>query len=352
MEVVGGRGRPPGLALTDALRASAVLVVDDEPANVRMLERILRSAGLTRVTAATDACEAIARFHDDRPDLVLLDLHMPVVDGFAVLDRLAPALAADVYLPVLVLSGDASPAARHRALSSGARDFLLKPFDPLEVVLRVKNLLETRHLHLALDARVRERTLELEDSRREILHRLCRAAEYRDDDTGEHIKRVGRLAERIALELELPNEEAELIGAAAELHDVGKIGIPDSILLKPGKLTAEETAVMRQHTVIGAAMLAESRSLLLQRAEQIALAHHERWDGAGYPNCLAGTAIPLCARVTAVADFVDALTHDRPYRRAWSLRDTLEEVQRGASRHFDPDAARACLAVMTSSAAA
>ena len=326
----------------DRLSAARIVIVDDEPANVRLLERILQHAGYTDLTSTTDPRDALALCKETEPDLILLDLHMPHVDGFAVMAELRPLLVDDNYLPILVLTADITPEAKQRALSGGAKDFLTKPIDPPEVLLRIKNLLDTRFLHLQLqnqnlilEEKVRVRTRELEEAKLEILNRLARAAEFRDDATGEHTRRVGETAAALAGALGLPAAEVELIGRAAPLHDVGKIGIPDAILLKPGRLTIEEFEIMKTHTTIGAEILAGSRFPLLQLAQQIALTHHERWDGTGYPRGLKGEAIPLVGRVVAVADAFDAMTHDRPYRKALSTPEAWEILWEGAGAQWD-----------------
>ena len=324
------------------LSAARIVIVDDEPANVRLLERILQHAGYTDLTSTTDPREALALCKETEPDLILLDLHMPHVDGFGVMAELRPLIVDGNYLPVLILTADITPEAKQRALSGGAKDFLTKPFDPPEVLLRIKNLLDTRFLHLQLqnqnlilEEKVRVRTRELEEARLEILDRLARAAEFRDDATGEHTRRVGETAAALAGTLGLRAAEVELIGRAAPLHDVGKIGIPDAILLKPDRLTVEEFDVMKTHTTIGAEILSGSRFPLLQLAQQIALTHHERWDGAGYPRGLKGEAIPLVGRIVAVADAFDAMTHDRPYRKALSTQEAWEILWEGAGAQWD-----------------
>jgi putative two-component system response regulator len=278
------------------------------------------------------------------PDLVLLDLHMPGRDGFMVLDDLAPYTSGGGHLPVLILTGDASAEMKRRSLALGAKDFIAKPFDLAEVLLRIRNLLETRLLYRALarqnadlEATVRERTRELEASRLEVLERLAVAAEFRDDDTGRHTQRVGELAARLARAHGLPPARAQLVRLAAPLHDVGKIAVPDSILRKPGPLTPEEFAVMKTHALLGARMLSGVGSELIALAAAIAGGHHERWDGSGYPNGIAGDVIPLEARIVAVADVVDALSHDRPYRAAWPRAEVLAEIRRGRGTQFDPD---------------
>ncbi|HEX7089833.1 MAG TPA: HD domain-containing phosphohydrolase [Longimicrobiales bacterium] len=326
------------------------LLVDDEEPNLRLLERILERAGYTQYKSTTDPRDALPIFLEFEPDLVLLDLHMPHIDGFAVMDELRHRMPGGAHVPVLVLTGDVSPDVRRRALACGARDFLNKPFDVAEVLLRIKNLLEMRFLQLQLqrqnellEQRVRERTRELEGARIEILERLARAAEFRDDTTGQHTQRVGRISALVARSLGLPAPQVDLIRRAAPLHDVGKIGIPDSILLRPGQLGEREFEVMRTHTYIGARILSGSRFPLLDVAATIALTHHERWDGTGYPKGLRGESIPMVGRIVAVADVFDALTHDRPYKAAWPVEDALAEIERQAGRQFDPQVVEAFL---------
>jgi putative two-component system response regulator len=325
-----------------------ILIVDDQLANVRVLQRLLAHAGYTDTLATTDSSDVVRLCREAEPDLVMLDLHMPAPDGFRIPELLGSLTAGRAHLPVLVITADASAATRRRALSLGARDFVGIPFDPTEVQLRVANLLETRRLHLelqgqneALAERVRERTLELEDARFEVLDRLTLAAEYRDDDTQEHARRIGRTSGLIADRLGLDAETRELLVRAAPLHDIGKIGIPDAILLKPGRLTAEEFEVMKRHALIGAELLAGGRSPVLQSAEEIALTHHERWDGTGYPDGLAADLIPLAGRIVAVADVFDALTHARPYKQAWPIDRAVREICDGSGRQFDPAAIEA-----------
>ncbi|MEO6714601.1 MAG: HD domain-containing phosphohydrolase [Mycobacteriales bacterium] len=329
-----------------------VLVVDDEPVNLSLLHELLTSAGYTDVRCTTDPRSVVSTVVSWDADIVLLDLNMPRLDGYGVLEQLRFAHRSSEYLPVLVLTADNSAQARHRALRVGANDFLSKPFDPAEVLLRVGNLLETRYLHLALsahndllEARVAERTAELEESRLEILDRLACAAEYRDDDTHEHTQRVGDLAALLSLELGYSDVDAEVLRRAAPLHDLGKIGIPDEILLKPGALTTEEFALVKQHTEIGARILAGSRADCLQLGEIIARTHHERWDGSGYLG-MRGSDIPVGSRIVAVADVFDALTHERPYKHAWSRAEAVQYIHDGAAAQFDPMAVTAFLALV------
>ncbi|MEX2274329.1 MAG: HD domain-containing phosphohydrolase [Actinomycetota bacterium] len=323
--------------------APKIIVLDDQPSNVRLLEQILARAGYQHVEGITDPAELPDRMATFEPDLILLDLHMPTMDGFAVLEALGVSLSADTYLPILVLTADMSAEAKRRALSLGAKDFLTKPFDVEEVLLRVGNMLETRRLHrqlkrdkLNLESMVRARTLDLEESYLETFQRLALAAEYRDDNTGQHIKRVGRMAAAIGRELGLDEPTVALLELAAGLHDIGKIGVPDSILLKPARLTAKEFEVVKQHTAIGSRILSGSRSPLLRMAEDIAVYHHERWDGEGYAG-IAGPQVPLVARITSVADTYDALTNKRPYKDPWPVERALEEIASVRGSQFDPD---------------
>jgi putative two-component system response regulator len=330
----------PGLA---ELHRYGILIVDDEAANVAILRRLVLRAGYERLAETTDPRQALALFREFQPDIVLLDLHMPGLDGFGVLKQLEPEIAGATYLPIVMLTGDATAAAKQRALSLGAKDFVVKPFDSHEVVLRINNMLETRLMHLRLqqqnqwlEKRVQERTHELGQAQIETLDRLARAAEFRDDDTGQHTRRVGRVSAVLARKLGMDETAVGLISLAAPLHDVGKIGIPDQILLKPGRLSAEEFATVKTHTRIGAEILSGGRTALLRMAEQIALGHHERWDGGGYPDGRQGEAIPLAARIVAVADFFDALSHGRPYRGPWPCEEVVAEIEKEAGRHFDP----------------
>jgi putative two-component system response regulator len=329
--------------------AARILVVDNEAANVRTLSRILSVAGYTNVVATTDPTRVLALFAEQEPDLVLLDLHMPVLDGVAVLERLAEVTAPQSYLPVLVLTGDSSQQARRRALSKGAKDFVTKPFEVDEVLLRIRNLLETRFLHreiatenVVLEQRVKERTADLESAHLETLERLAAAAEFRDDDTGRHTERVASISALLGRAAGLDDEQVELLRRAAPLHDLGKIGIPDAILRKPGPLTPEEWEVMKTHTTAGARILGGGKSRVIRLAEEIALSHHERWNGSGYPEGRAGEAIPLAARIVAVADVFDALTSDRVYRKAWAPDDVLDYLQGHAGEHFDPALVALC----------
>ena len=326
-----------------SLKNARILIVDDQPPNVLLLERLLGVSGFTSVTSTTDSSQALQLCMELDPDLLLLDLQMPPPDGFEVMDSLAPWLQGPARLPILVLTADGTAETKRRALSVGASDFLSKPLDTTEVVLRVQNLLTTRLLQVelrdqnqVLEQRVRERTRELEEARTEIAERLALAAEYRDDMTGDHQERVGVLAARIATELGLPEDEVELLGRAAILHDVGKVAISDSILLKRGSLDSHEMEAMKLHVAFGSEILGSSHSALLRLAEEIARSHHERWDGRGYPVGLRGEEIPLPGRIVCVADAFEAMTGKRVYREPTSPEEALAEVRRCAGSQFDP----------------
>jgi putative two-component system response regulator len=336
-----------------AQQAARILVVDDEPANVLLLERLLDEAGYPNHAATTDPRQVLAIHARFDPDLVLLDLLMPHLDGLAVMAQLRQVVPAGTYLPILVLTADMTTEARQQALAGGASDFLLKPFDPTEVLLRIGNLLQTRRLHLELrrhnrllEQRVRDRTAQLEQARNEILQRLALAAEYRDDDTHQHTLRVGELSALLAAALGLADQQVRRIRQAAPLHDIGKIGITDLVLLKPAKLTPQEFEHVKTHTLIGARILADSTVPVLQLGREIALTHHERWDGSGYPHGLRGERIPLSGRIVTVADVFDALIHDRPYKHAWPVDRAIAEITTQKGRQFDPDVVDAFLGLV------
>jgi putative two-component system response regulator len=331
------------MTMDAGLSGSRILAVDDEDLNLMVLRRALEQAGYHRVITVADPSRVPSLFIEVKPDLVVLDLHMPGMDGMELMGRLAPIAGGRTGIPFLVLTGDATEEVKRRALEAGARDFLTKPFSPTELVLRVRNLLEVQELHrrlreqnASLEQQVTERTSQLEQARLEILGRLALAAEYRDDNTQEHAWRIGRTSGLLADAIGLDDGERELIRRAALLHDIGKIGIPDAILLKPDRLTEPERAVMQTHTTIGAEILSGSTSSVLSLAEQIALSHHEHWDGRGYPDGRSGQEIPLASRIVAIADVFDALTHQRPYKHAWPVDEAVQEVVGQRARQFDP----------------
>ncbi|SFV38253.1 putative two-component system response regulator [Devosia crocina] len=275
-------------------------------------------------------------------DLVLVDHVMPEMDGieFTQALRLRPAYRS---VPMIMVTSDIDKAVRIEAIRAGANDFLTKPFDPIELQARVTNLLALRRAQVELAnhanqlaREVQRATAHLLAREEEIIWRLARAIEYRDGDTGEHVSRVAQICQVIAEGLGLSAEHARMIYLAAPLHDIGKIGISDAILNKPGKFTPEERAAMREHVNIGARILADADSDLIRTAELIAQSHHERWDGSGYPYRLAGEAIPIEARIVALADVFDALCSERPYKRAWPVNEAYAEIMRCSGTHFDP----------------
>lgn len=324
------------------IRDAKILVVDDLELNIRLLENLLAEAGYRNVYSTTDSREVARLYRELSPDLVLLDLHMPHRNGFQVMEDLRE-IERDSYIPVLVLTGLPDHATRLRALESGARDFLSKPFEHVEALTRIRNMIEVRLLHndvreqnRILEEKVRERTQQLRETQLEIVRRLGRAAEYRDNVTGMHVIRMSHYCAELARAIGWDEESCEMLLHASPMHDIGKIGIPDRILLKEGKLTAEEWEVMKSHAAIGAELLSGSSSPLMQMAMEIALSHHEKWDGSGYPRGLKGEDIPIVGRIVALCDVFDALTTERPYKQAWPVEAVVAELERQSGKHFDP----------------
>lgn len=318
-----------------------IIVVDDQPAILKLLQTGLRQEGYD-VRPFPEGQLALASAINRCPDLFLLDVTMPNMNGFDVCGQLRsnPALA---QIPVIFLTASNRVEDKVLAFRSGAADYITKPFQFDEVKSRVRTHLEVHRLRQAqqqhadeLEELVRARTRDLEDSRIEVLHRLAVAAEYRDNDSARHTQRVGRISASLAGAMGVSSADTELIRLAAPLHDIGKIGIPDHILLAPRKLTSEEFNTMKSHVTIGSTILSGSASALMQMAERIALYHHECWDGAGYCAGLKGEEIPLAARIVSVADTFDALTHERPYKRAWPLDAAMAEIARLSGSKFDP----------------
>lgn len=341
-------------------RTSAnILVVDDEADNLLILSEQLRDAWYQAVTTLSDPFKALTCLEKETFDLVLLDIIMPKIDGFSVMAHMQK-LGQEKSCPVLVLTARQDETTRLRALNEGARDFLSKPFSEKELLCRVRNLLDMhlaqkhlRTLNLQLDAAVKNRTIQLEERNRqllqsqlEILDRLALASEFRDNETGLHVVRMSRYAQSIGQELGLSEEEATRLLHSAPMHDVGKIGIPDHILLKPGKLNPEAWEIMTRHPVIGARILANGTSPVLESSRVIALTHHERWDGKGYPHGLQGHQIPLFGRITAVADVFDALTSVRPYKPAWPVERAVSVIQEGRGTQFETCIVDAFVAVL------
>ncbi len=319
-----------------------VLIVDDEPTNLALCAYMLEALPDVTAIEAADPQEALDWCRDNEPDVVLLDYMMPAMDGLQFLQRFR-ALPGREQIPVIMLTADVQTALRHRALQLSANDFLNKPVDKTELRARVRNMLSLRASMLqlrqradGLDHEVRDAREALQLYQEETVQRLSRAAEFRDPETGAHLMRMAHYAQHIATRLGLDAAAQQLLLAAAPMHDIGKVGIPDHILCKPGRLDAAELAIMRTHAQIGADILAGSRSPLLQTAAAIALAHHEKYDGSGYPHGLRGEQIPLFARIVAVADVFDALTSARPYKRAWGLDEAAAFLHAQRGLHFDP----------------
>ena len=321
---------------------ATILVVDDTPTNIDILQAALSPQ--YRVKVATNGLRALEiAAQPDRPDLILLDIMMPGMDGYEVIRRLKedPFTRA---IPVLFVTAKEAAEDEVKGFELGCVDYITKPISAPQVQARVRTHLALHDQNRRLEAEVRDRTLELQESRLQIIQRLGRAAEYRDNETGMHVIRMSRFSQIIALELGFPEADAELLLQAAPMHDVGKIGIPDRILLKPGKLDADEWAIMHLHPEIGAGIIGVHHSPLLKLAGLVAHTHHEKWDGSGYPQRLAGEAIPLVARIVAVADVFDALTSQRPYKAAWTLEAAVDFIKSQADQHFEPRVIEAFLA--------
>jgi len=329
-----------------------IVIVEDDRSSQLMLEEILGASGFKHIRSLSDPETLVKGYAHLDPDLVILDLNLPRMNGFEVMNRLRGQYADD-YLPILVITGDFDDSVHLRALSSGAKDFLNKPYDRARVLLRCRNLIETKLLHREVMVRntdleqvVRERTQELERTRLDVIRRLGFASEYRDTDTGVHIVRMSRYCEALARTMGMNDEECILVLNTTPLHDVGKIAIPDSILLKTEKLNPDEWEVMKRHAEIGGAMLSEGDSAFLRMAEEIAWTHHERWDGKGYPRGLKGEDIPLVGRVCAVCDVFDALTSERPYKKAWNFEVAVKEIRRMSGTSFDPRVVDAFISIL------
>jgi putative two-component system response regulator len=323
---------PPGAA-------PLILVVDDSGANRSFLNACLRDE--YRIAEAADGEEGLlAARASPAPALILLDVTMPGIDGYETC-RLLKEDPRTRAIPVVFLTSLSKETDEERGLALGAVDYIRKPFSVPVLKARVRSHLDLQRYREYLETLVDERTRELRETQREVVYRLARAAEYRDNDTGAHIKRIGYYSMILAEKLGFPRSAADNLYFASSMHDVGKIGIPDHILLKPGKLSEEEWEIMRRHPSIGAGLLDGHPSELLRVASRIALTHHEKWDGTGYPSALSGEEIPMEGRVVAVCDVFDALLSERPYKRQWSYDETLDEVNRLSGKHFDPAVVRA-----------
>lgn len=337
-------------SLINDLKQANILVVDHQKLNLVMVKKLLARDGYDNVQTTDDPFSVVSFCTEEEIDLIILDIKMPRLDGFGVINSLQEEMKAEDIPPVLVVTDVDEQRFRREALTTGARDYVLRPFDVRELLARVRNLLEVwqaqkiiRFQKDILEQKVEERTHELrkahdelQDSRIEVVWRLGRAAEYRDNETGLHIIRMSQIAAVLARAYGMDEETADLLLVASPMHDIGKLGIPDYILLKPGKLDDNEWEIMKTHAQIGADILSGGTSTLMEMAHDIALTHHEKWDGSGYPNGLKGEEIPLVGRISAIADVFDALTSERPYKKAWSTAETLRLIDSESGKHFDP----------------
>ena len=320
--------------MSPLLPKQCVLVVDDSPENIELLSEVLRDDYRVRVATSGEKALKIV-YSDEPPDLILLDIMMPGISGLEICRRLK-ANPDRRRIPIIFVTAMSSTEDEQRGLDTGAVDYITKPISPPIVKARVRTHLALYDQSRELERMVRQRTLELLTTRQQIIRRLGRAAEFKDNETGNHVLRMSHYARLIALAHGLGEESANIIFNTAPMHDIGKIGIPDAILLKPGKLDAAEWQVMHQHPIMGAEIIGKHDNELLETARIIALTHHEKWDGSGYPQRLAGEAIPLEGRIVAIADVFDALMSVRPYKAAVSLEAALQYFDEQTGRHFDP----------------
>ncbi len=321
---------------------SRVLIVDDNTTNLTLFRHLLKKIDGVESICFDQPLKALEWCADNEPDLVLLDYMMPEMDGLEFIEHFRK-IKEYKDIPIVVITADTENEVRHRALNLGAYDFLNKPIDKTEFLARLRNLLVLRESQIALANRadwlakeVKKATAELRSREKEMILRLSKAAEHRDPETGQHLIRMANYSRLIARELNLSEEQQELILEAAPMHDIGKVATPDAILLKQGRLTEDEFAVIKQHAISGYNILADSESTLIRAAAVMALSHHEKFDGSGYPRGLKGDAIPLYGRIVAVADVFDALTSIRPYKKAWSLNDACQFLRDQTGSHFDP----------------
>jgi putative two-component system response regulator len=311
-----------------------VLVVDDAPDNITVLNEILR--GDYRVLAATSGPQALKISRGEHPpDLILLDVMMPEMSGHQVCERLKGE-SSTRKIPIIFVTAMNQVEDEAKGFALGAVDYITKPVSPPIVKARVKTHLALYDQNRELEHKVRERTAELQHTRMEIIRRLGRAGEFRDNETGMHVIRVAHYCRLLGEAARMNEEDLDLLLNAAPMHDIGKIGISDLVLLKPGKLTDEEMQIMRQHVPIGGEIMGEHADALLSMARLIILTHHEKWNGTGYHRGLKGEEIPLVGRITAIADVFDALTSVRPYKKAWSIEDAVALIQRESGTSFEP----------------
>jgi len=319
-----------------------IAIVDDSEINLTLFKHLVGKIGNCEPLLFADALQGLQWCTENEPDLIIVDYMMPALDGIGFIERFRAAPGCS-EIPVLMITANDDKEVRYEALQKGATDFLTKPVDTVEFRARASIMLALRASQKSMANRnrelaeeVRKATAEIRAREQELLFRMSRAAEFRDPETGAHIQRMAHYSALIAARLGLAETDQELLLQAAPMHDVGKIGIPDYILLKPGRLTPEEFEVMKNHARLGYDLLQNSGSTILQAGAEIALSHHEKFDGSGYPNGLAGEAIPLFGRIVAVADAFDALTSERPYKKAWEFDRALAFLREGRGQHFDP----------------
>ena len=335
----------------DDVIAPMVIIIDEDSTSRAILDKVVRGIQKNILVKAFSApLEAMKWIRHNQPDLIIFDFMLSGINGIEMVQQLRqmPALEG---VPIIVVTSQEERSIRYQVLDSGATDFIAKPIEPYECRVRCRNMLSLRLQQKIimnranfLEYRIAEATRKVRESEQETLARLARAGEYRDQETGSHIIRMASYSRLIAESLGLPQDNCELIEAAAPMHDIGKIGIPDNILLKPGKLELEEFNVMKSHPEVGYQILSNSPSKYLNLGAEIALGHHEKFDGSGYPYGKAGDEIPLAARIVAVADVYDALTSQRPYKKAWSNGDALAYLYANKGRHFDPECVDAFVA--------
>lgn len=319
-----------------------IVIIDDNPVNITLLQHLVKQLVGATFSSYTDSAIALEWCLANQPDLILVDYMMPAPDGIAFTKALRESTHhADT--PVIMITANSENFVRYAALEAGANDFLTKPVDRTEFLSRSRNMLALRKSQLALADRaawlaeeVAKATAEIKAREYDTIVRLSKAAEYRDPETGMHILRMARYSQIIGRKLGLPEDQLELLLQAAPMHDIGKVGTPDHILLKPGRLDSNEMVIMRQHASIGYEILKDSDSPLLQMAAEIANTHHEKFDGSGYPNGLKGEEIALVGRIVAVADVFDALTSVRPYKPAWEIDRAIQFMKEQRGLHFDP----------------
>ncbi len=332
---------------TDINLNSKILIVDDEPFNLRIVTEILEESGFTNLTAESDPKEALRIFLKEKPDLVLLDLLMPEVSGKDFVSFLETKIPQH-GVPILILTAVTDKKVTQYMLArDGVVDYLTKPFEAAELLARVRNILSARMNQKQLEFLVNQKTESERSAHNALIQTLARTAEFKDNETGAHIRRIGFISHMIAIEMGWSEPRCNMIGLTAPLHDLGKVGIPESVLLKNGPLSFEERKLMEKHTVLGAVLLMESGlgdNETVKMAINIALNHHEKWDGqSGYPRGISGKDIPMEARITAVADVFDALMSKRPYKQAWEADAAIDYIKSNSGKQFDPDVVGAFL---------